>query len=49
MKENLLIKTTISVLLIFILAIYCFPNVFFGFVLGLLSYSLFDAFVKKDL
>jgi hypothetical protein len=49
MKEDSVYKITISVLLSVILSIYCFPDILFGFVLGLFAYSLFDAFIKKDL
>jgi len=49
MKEYILSNLIISSLLIIIMVIYCVPNIFYGFVLGLMTYSLIDAFIKKDL
>ena len=49
MKEYILNNLIILAILIIVLTIYCIPEVFYGFILGLMTYSLIDALVKKDL
>lgn len=49
MKEYLLNNLIILAVLIIVLIIYCIPEVFYGFILGLMTYSLIDALIKKDL